>query len=486
MPAFGFLFKKNKYYIGIFALIGLLLALFFVLDMIFFKNYFFFGKISESLFNGMLVVNIFALFFKAIFIIVGIIVVFASLSYIKDEEPNQGEYYSLLLLAILGMSLLASSNDLITLFISLELASLSSYALVSFRKKDEKGTESAMKFYIIGALSSAILLYGISLAYGVSGTTNISEISNKLNLNYESTTFLAIVFLIAGFGFKIAVVPFHMWAPDVYEGAPTTITTFLATASKKMGFVALFKVFIIGLIAVKGNWTFLFGLLAVITMIVGNIIAISQNSVKRMLAYSSIAQAGYILITVAVVGSVGYGVGVSNLGNQASEFAVAGGLLHILTHVFMKGGAFIVVAILSLYYIEKYEDYAGLYKKSPFVAISMGIFMLSLTGIPPFAGFVSKFVLFSSAVYGSQINGSEWLIWLAILGVINSALSLYYYARIIKYMFVEKTKDEKEIKIPYGLMIALLICVVGTILIGIFPELVIRTAMESARVLMGI
>jgi len=261
-------------------------------------------------------------------------------------------------------------------------------------------------------------------------------------------------------------VPFHMWAPDVYEGAPTPISGLLAAASKKMGFAAFFKVFLIGLIVTKTDWQFAMAALAIITMTVGNLVAVSQTSIKRMLAYSSVAQAGYLLIALPV----------------ATQYAVAGGLFHILTHAFMKSGAFMVVAAMGTVAIgEKLDDFKGLSRRSPFLAIAMTLFLLSLAGIPPLAGFASKFVLFSSSVYQSFEPGESWLIWLAIAGVLNSALSLYYYARVIKYMYMVKGGAEEKVKVPPMLTVSIVFAVVMVVGIGLFPEPFINACITAAE-----
>jgi NADH-quinone oxidoreductase subunit N len=283
---------------------------------------------------------------------------------------------------------------------------------------------------------------------------------------------LGSVFLIAGLGFKIAAVPFQMWAPDVYEGSPTTVTMLLAAGSKKMGFAAMFKIFLIGLIAIRVDWYIAIAVIAVITMTLGNVLAIRQTNIKRMLAYSSIAQAGYILIAVAVYGGT-YGVD-----RTMADYALAGGLFHILTHAFMKGGAFIVTAICAVTLVgEDIKDYKGLGKRAPFVAFSMMLFLLSLAGIPPLAGFASKFVLFSSAVYAGG-----WFIPLAVAGVLNSALSLYYYARIIKYMYMSEPAKGKgnEIKVPVSMKVALVLAVAAVILIGLYWSPFIDVASNAA------
>ncbi|MBU0623340.1 MAG: NADH-quinone oxidoreductase subunit N [Candidatus Thermoplasmatota archaeon] len=424
----------------------------------------------------LLEINVFSGLFLLVFVAVGIIVVLNSPDFIRKDK-NQGEYYALVLLAIIGMSVVAESADLIALFVGLEIAGISSFALSGFRKTEKRSAEAATKYFIVGGFSSALTLFAISLFYGVAGTTNISGIgavlagpSSQWIMDSDPVVLLAAVLLLAGLGFKIAMVPFHMWAPDVYEGAPTPVSGLLAAASKKMGFAALFKVFLIGILVTKAQWEEAVAIVAILTMTVGNLIAVSQTNIKRMLAYSSIAQAGYILIALPV----------------ATQYAVAGGVFHILTHAFMKSGAFMVVAAMGAVAIgERLDDFKGLSKRSPFLAFSMTLFLLSLAGIPPLAGFASKFVLFSSAVYSSLEPGQSWLIWLAIAGVLNSALSLYYYARVIRNMYMEKGPEEK-VRVPPMMCVGIAFAMVMVVLIGAFPDPFVSVCKDAASAFTGL
>lgn len=419
-------------------------------------------------------IDAFSGLFMLVFLFVGIVVVLGSPEFIRADR-NQGEYYSLILLAITGMTIVAESADLIALFVGLEIAGISSFALSGFRKTEKRSAEAATKYFIIGGFSSALTLFAITLIYGVAGTTRIMEISpvlagNPAGVDAEPMLILASVLLMAGLGFKIAMVPFHMWAPDVYEGAPTPISGLLAAASKKMGFAALFKIFLVGMILTKTDWEMAIAALAIITMTVGNLIAVSQTNIKRMLAYSSIAQAGYILIALPV----------------GTQYALAGGLFHILTHAFMKSGAFMVVAAMGAAALgERLDDFKGLSKRSPFLALTMTLFLLSLAGIPPLAGFASKFVLFSSSVYASLDPGPSWLVWLAVAGVLNSALSLYYYARVIKYMYMEKG-PETPVRLPPILTVAIVFAVVMVVGIGLFPDPFVEACRAAAEAFPGL
>ena len=442
-------------------------------------------------------VDLFAALFNFVFLLVALLAVIASKSYVKREEPNQAEYYALLFLAVVGMMLVAAASDLLVLYLAFELSSLSTFALVAFRKKEKRATEASLKFFVIGAVSSALILFGISLVYLIAGrlapgnavSLDLEAIRQVLSsgaiaaAGLEPPFIIAVVLLLAGFGFKVATVPFHMWAPDVYEGSPTTISTFLAAGSKKVGVAAMFKVFLVALLAVQVDWLLAIAALSIATQTVGNVLAIPQRNIKRMLAYSSIAQAGYILIAL-VVG--GLAVSPDPDAQNAAVYGVAGGLYHVLTHAFMKAGAFLVVAAAAVLYIgEDLEGWKGLGKRSPFLAFSMLIFLLSLAGIPPLGGFVSKFVLFSSAVSASSLDpavgGNSWFLWLAIAGVLNSALSFYYYARVIRYMYILEPSDSRKVNASPSMTAAVGIAVVGVILTGILAQPIIDYLQAAAR-----
>jgi NADH-quinone oxidoreductase subunit N len=424
------------------------------------------GPASSRLAGGALSVDMFSLLFKFVFLSVALLAVGTSMTFLTEKDRHLGEYYALMLVATAGMMVVASSQNLVPLFIGIEMASISTFALAAYRKKDARGAEAAIKYFIIGATSSAVLLYGMSLLYGISGSLDIALLSRRVGESaWEPATMAGITMVVGGFGFKMAAVPFHMWAPDVYEGTPAPVTVLLAAGSKKMAFAAAFKVFLVGLLAAKADFGFALAVVSVLTMTVGNLTALSQTSVRRMLAYSSIAQSGYILIAVAV----------------GTKTALAGGLLHILSHAFMKGGAFIAVAAVAyLLSSEKLDAYKGLSKRAPFVAFCMAVFLLSLAGIPPLAGFWSKFVLFSGAV-----EAGRWGVWLALAGVLNSAVSLYYYARVIKLMYVDEAPADAP-KVapgagPYTVVLA--IALAAVVLIGLYPQPFIDVAMQAAGAL---
>jgi proton-translocating NADH-quinone oxidoreductase chain N len=469
VPAVGMMIKDSKFLAAV-SLTGVGLSMLAIL------MHFYQGLGAVAFDNGILVLDDFSGLFMMVFLAVAFVVILASGRFIEGEK-HASEYYSLILLATVGMMLVAASTDLFVLYVGIEVTSISSYALVAFRKKDIKGTEAATKYFIFGALSSAFTLFGISLVYGLTGlvgtpTTSFEGIGAAVGAldAYQEMLWLALVMVIVGFGFKVAMVPFHAWAPDVYEGAPSTITALLAAGSKKMGFVALFKFFLIGMLAIKADWDMVVAIIAIVTMTVGNLAALNQTNIKRMLAYSSIAQAGYILIALPV----------------ATEFALTGGIFHILTHAFMKGGAFIIVATLAVAAVgERIVDYKGLAKRSNFMAFSMTILLFSLAGIPPLAGFASKVVLFSSPIQGT-VAGADWLVWLAVAGIINSAISLYYYARVVKYMYVDELEEKapaERLRLPISMNVAVAICVIATIGIGLFPDLFIQLCQDAAHAL---
>ena len=431
-----------------------------------------------SFFYNALVIDPLSQIFKLIFIVVSLLAVIASIMYFKDNR-NQDEYYALLLLATVGMMVVASANDLIALFVGFELASMSTYVLAGFEKKNPASLEAALKYFIIGSLSSALMLFGMSLVYGITGSTNIPVIIEYFSTNpamaITSLDIIAMLFLLAGFAFKMALVPFHMWAPDTYEGSPTVVSALLAAGSKKMGFVAAFRVLVLALVAIRVDIQMAFAILAVITMTYGNIVAISQRSIKRMLAYSSIAQAGYIALAFVVM-------------TQAS---ITGGILLALGHALMKGGAFLAVAVVAYMVLsdnkntkntDDLEHFAGLGKRAPITAFSLFVLLLALAGIPPSAGFIGKFVLFYSVTIEAVRQASGWLLLVVIIAILNSALSIYYYARVIRYMYVLPPVGEK-IKEPAPYVAAILLAVIGTIGIGLYPEPFINWAMDAARVL---
>ena len=471
----GSLMKNSGKLPGYLSLVGLVAALGLVASNLFIApTRFFFETIS---------VDPLSQFFKAVFLIVSLLVVIASLS--KYTGKGSDEFFALLLLATVGMMIVSSSIDLVTLFVGFELASLSTYAMAAF-DKTKKNLEAAMKYFIYGSVSSAFMLFGFSLLYGMTGSTKLADVAAASIESFGAATLVALLFVIAGFAFKMALVPFHMWAPDTYEGAPALVSALLAAGSKKMGFAAAFRVLLIAMVAMRMEWYLAFAILAAVTMTLGNLAACWQNNVRRILAYSSIAQAGYIAIAFVVVGAA-YGdapVNVLNLGMfPADQLGLAGALLLILGHALMKTGAFIgsaqVASMVSKSDAEDPDDisnYAGLASRAPVTAFCMLVFMFALAGIPPTAGYIGKFVLFSSAIYSG-------LVWLAVLAILNSALSLVYYLRIISYMYLKEPAGPK-IAESKGYMAALVLTMLAVFYIGVFPDQFINWALQAATVLL--
>jgi len=449
------LFIEQKKILGYISLTGLLASLVLV-----FKDWDAHVIFDGAPFYGAIVVDPFAQIFNAMFLIVGVLVCIASLKAYGDH-PRQDEFYSLMLLATVGMMVVAISKDMLTLFIGFELASMATYAMAGFDKKDPKSIEAALKYFLIGGLSSSLIVFGMSYIYGLTGATHIDLIAAAFaatpGLASTPAALLAMVMLIAGFGFKMAFVPFHMWAPDTYEGAPSIVSALLAAGSKKMGFAAAFRIFIVGLVAMKVDWYIAFTILAVLTMTVGNILAVVQTSVKRMLAYSSIAHAGYIAIVFVVVSYY-------PAPDIAVVHAVAGGLMHAFSHALGKAGAFIAVAAIGYMILSKdgkvddpnhVDNYDGLGKRAPITALLFALLLCSLAGIPPLFGFTSKFVLFMATI-------DAGLLGLAIICVLNSALSVYYYAKVVMRMYWGEPRGDAFIESPtytFALAIAVIVLI---------------------------
>jgi NADH-quinone oxidoreductase subunit N len=418
--------------------------------------------------NGLMAVDNFGLFFKFVFLLAAALTVLMSVRYLAIEGASPGEYYFLVLCATLGMMIMAGGIDLITIFIGLETMAVSFYILTGFIKPSQRSNEAAVKYFLLGAFSLGVLLYGMSLMYGLSGTTNLRVMAGSFTaMQQDPRLVLAVILVVAGVGFKISAVPFHMWAPDVYEGAPTPITAFLSVGSKAASFAMLIRIFLEGLPSMAADWKLLFWTLAAITMTVGNIAAVTQSNVKRMLAYSSVAHAGYILIGIVAAGDP----------NVATR-AITATLVYLLIYAFMQLGAFAVVILLRRADVagEELKDFSGLAFRNPFAAFAMLLFMLSLGGIPPTAGFMGKFWLFSAAIDAQYY-------WLAVIGVLNSAISLYYYVRIVVFMYVKKETMGSEPTTPPALAVVLGVAVAATLLIGVYPRLLFELADASARTL---
>jgi NADH-quinone oxidoreductase subunit N len=419
---------------------------------------------NTTIAGGLIAVDGFALFFKVIFLLAAAFTVLMSMRFLDVEGARPGAYYFLVLAATLGMFFMASGKDLIVIFVGLETMAVSFYVLAGYLKPSRRSNEAAVKYFLLGTFSLGLLLYGMSLLYGVSGTTALRPMAAALAApGRDPRLVLAVILVVAGMGFKIAAVPFHMWAPDVYEGAPTPITAFLSVGSKAASFAMLLRIFFEGLPSLNADWRLLFYTLSIITMTVGNIAALTQSNIKRMLAYSSIAHAGYLLIGVAAGTSRG----------------IAAMLIYLFIYAFMQLGAFTVVALLRRRDVigDELKDLSGLYTRSPFAAIAMLVFMLSLGGIPPTAGFMGKFWLFGAAI----ATGERAMVWLAVIGVLNSAVSLFYYVRVVVFAWIKTETLGSPTTLSPALAVALAAGLAGTLILGVYPWPLFEFATASAR-----
>jgi len=434
---------------------------------------------ATSAFNGMIVLDELRLSFTVVFLIVAILTILIATIWIDIEDLPAGEFHSLLLFATSGMMLMASAGDLVIIFLGLEILSIATYVLAGFRRTDTRSNESSLKYFILGSFASAFLLYGIALIYGATatgpdqpGTTNIALIATRLNQSlYPPLLFAGIAMLLVGFGFKIATAPFHVWTPDVYEGAPTPVTAFMAAGPKAAGFAAFMRVFLFGFPMVTAvattagyahaTWVDALAIMAALTMSIGNVVAIVQNNVKRMLAYSSIAHAGY-----ALVGFVAAGAANDQAQRGAALTAVA---FYLLAYAVMNMGAFAIVTVIARKGDQRnsVDDYNGIGFSSPVLAFSLSIFLLSLLGMPLTAGFMGKIMVFSAAV-------NQGYVWLVVIGVLNTAVSAYYYLRLIVVMFFREPSGAWEApRIPVAVTVALILTILGVFYLGLFPGRVI-------------
>jgi NADH-quinone oxidoreductase subunit N len=423
--------------------------------------------IRERAFYDMIVVDQFSIFFKVLFLVSSGLTVLMSIQYLGLEKMQHYEYYVILLFSTVGMMFMVSGDDLIIIFLGLETMSIAIYILAGYMRENPKSNESALKYLLLGAFSSAFLLYGIALIYGSTGSTNLHKIGVFLRdlpfFSHSKMLLIGMGLLIVGFGFKVASVPFHMWTPDVYEGAPSPVTGFMAVGVKAAAFAAFLRVFFYGLPILQGSWTIILWILSVLTMTLGNIVAIAQENIKRMLAYSSIAHAGYIMVAMVA-------------GNELGKASL---IYYLLAYTFMTLGAFGVVILYGRKGEENVfiEDYRGMGLRHPILGAAMAIFMFSLAGIPPTAGFVGKFYIFSSAIQAGYI-------WLVIIGVLNSAISVYYYFRVTIKMYMQDPERElSPLSFQPSMIIALIIMAVFTLKIGIFPSIYLDMARQSIQFL---
>ena len=438
--------RERKDHLGFVSALGVVLALVMTYWMTFSIGG---GELRG--FRGMVVLDPFALFFNVVIGYATGLVILLSMDYIRREGQEAGEFYILILLSSLGMMLMASAGDLIIVFLGLETMSIALYVLTGFFRHRLEAGEASLKYFLMGAFASGFFLYGIALIFGATGSTNLDRIANAVAAGAGRDPMLAVGFglLLVGFGFKISAVPFHMWAPDAYEGAPTSITAFIATGSKAAAFASLLRVLLTSLRGAPLDWPMLMWGMAAITMTVGNVVALAQQNIKRMLAYSSIAHVGYMLVGVVAGGSLGNG----------------SVLFYLLVYTFTTAGAFGAVLLLERNGREAVQlaDYGGLATRHPVLAVALSVFLLSLIGIPPTAGFVGKFYLFGAAVKSGYV-------WLAVIGVLNSAVAAYYYLRLIVFMYMREPEGAPTVLAPsFSGALALVVAIWGVVQLGVAP-----------------
>ena len=448
------------------------------------------GGLSQKGFFDMIVVDSYAVVFKLMFLIGAGLSILLAIKYLEVESEQRGEYYALILFSVIGMMFMASGVDLLVLFISLELMAISVYILVGYLRRDQRSNEAAMKYFLLGAFSSGVLLYGISMIYGLTGSTNLADIAKALPIvavpnfslypgvsaDMRYLVLLSMVLMATGMFFKFAAVPFHMWAPDAYEGAPTSVTAFMSVGVKAASFAMFGRLFLYGLpdlrtaidgdpasnVAALPGWALLLGIVSAVTMVWGNLGALTQANTKRLLAYSSISHAGYTLLGLIAGNSTGY----------------TGFIIYLFIYTVMNLGVFGCIIALRRRGIpgDRLEDFNGLMRKAPWLTVMMTIFLLSLGGIPPTAGFIGKFYLFAGLIE----TGNPWLVRLAVLAVVMSAVSLYYYIRFIRAMYIETTTEPQPIKVAPSLQVALGVAVVLVMLMGVFPQRIIDLTRKAA------
>ncbi|MBM3946463.1 MAG: NADH-quinone oxidoreductase subunit N, partial [SAR202 cluster bacterium] len=418
---------------------------------------------DTTLYDGILRVDDFSLFFTAFFLILGVVMVLASAQYVRQSLTHPGEYYGILLFSIVGMMLMAASGELLTAYISLELLSFSLYILASYARTEPKSNEAGVKYVLLGAFSSALLLYGISLVYGAVGATRFEDIAVALRgMEGISPLFtVGMAFMVAGLGFKVAAVPFHAWAPDVYEGAPLPVTAYIAVGSKVAAFALVLRLFSEAFLPSIEHWRLLIALLAAVTMTVGNLVALAQTSIKRLLAYSSIAHVGYLLAGIAAL----------------SPMASTGLMLYLVGYAVTNMLVFVgAIAFFNREGKDEISALAGLADRSPFLAGVLAAALFSLSGLPFFAGFIVKFYLFSAVA-------REGLLWLAGLAILNSLISLYYYLMVIKQMYIHPAADSSTMRLPLPMVALLGVLLLGVLFVGVYPGPIVEAVEAATRVL---
>ena len=408
----------------------------------------------------MVMVDNYSVFLNGIFLVTAFLTVLISVNYLKKAGIERGEYYYLMLFSISGMMLMGMANDLILVFLALELLSIPLYVLAGFARPRLDSEESAMKYFLLGAFASSFLVFGIALVYGATGTTSLPEILDNLGPG-NSLALAGAALILVGLAFKVAAVPFHMWTPDVYEGAPTSVTAFMSVGAKVAGFAAMIRILLYALPELSDAWVPVLAVMAALTLILGNVVALAQRNVKRMLAYSSIAHAGFIMMAVAAAGN-------------GSEAGISAALFYMVAYLFTNLGAFAVVITVERRQGQgvMLDDYKGLSKRNFWLAVVLALFMLSLTGIPPTAGFMAKFSVFG-AVIDADMN------WLAIIGVITSVASAYFYMRLVFYSFMYEGVDQSALKVRPAMAVALVVAVVVTLILGLAPNSMIELTREA-------
>lgn len=424
----------------------------------------------QTAFAGTLSLDQYSVFFYFLFAGITATVVLASIDWVNREGRGQGEYYALVLTTCTGLMFLSASRDLITIYLALELSSIPQYILAGWGK-DVRSSEAGLKYLLLGAVASALLLYGMALLYGVTGTTILPEIAQVIQANGETNRgvlVLAMALLIAGFGFKMAVVPFQMWVPDVYQGAPTPVSAFLSVGSKAAAFAVVTRIFFEGLGAkfLSDDWSMVFAVIAAISMTVGNVMAVVQTDIKRMLGYSSIAQAGNFMVGLAAIAIAG----------QEFTLGASAVLFFLAAYAFTNLGAFVsVIAISQKIGSDQIKDYAGLWKRSPLLTVALALCLISLTGIPPTAGFWAKMYIFNAGIRAD-------LVWLVVIGVLNSVISAYYYLSIARQMFLGDAPDSRPIRTSPSIRLSLGVTTLGVFVFGVLPMPLISAAKDAAHI----
>jgi len=419
---------------------------------------------DRSMFGGAYVVNNFALVMKAFFLVVAYLTILLSVDYVREGDYHEGEYYFLILVSVLGMMVMASARDLISIFVALETISLPTYILAGWRKHDTRSNEASVKYYLFGVLSTSVMLYGMSLLYGVAGSTLISDIARTTaNLSEEPLVIVAIALTLVGFAFKVSAVPFHFWAPDTYEGAPTPVTAFLSVASKAGGFVALMILVYEGFFGASNAWQPVLWVFAALSMTVANVIAIRQTNIVRMLAYSSISQAGFMLVPFAVAAE----------SEAAAKSAFEATVIYLLIYGAMNLGAFaLIIGVARRTRSGEISSFAGLFSYAPGLAVLMSVFLFALAGVPPLGGWFAKFVVFRAVLDA----GNTAAIVLGVIAAVNSVIAFFYYAGVARQMWFEApaVEDTSPVRIPPALAAGITLAATVVLVVGVYPQFFAR------------